>query len=260
MKKKENIVFLLGGHDLEMETIKDVLSQGGYSFIDKGLTWQTAKLSQYKEEIVNAAAEGKTIYGIELVKDIPTPNGYNSIDHHNDRSDSPSSLEQVASLLKLPLTRWQLLVAINDKAYIPGLATAGATVDEIDTIRTADRKAQGVTAEDEQQAINDIANGMSTIGDLVVVKTTCRHFSAICDRLYPYKRLLVYNDHEWTFYGEGAERVYHSIGFLSAYEGVRKHIYRGGGSHGYVGLTAGCYSAMEVKEMTERIINLVNNV
>ena len=41
-------LFLLGGHDLEMLTIRNVLDAHGYTYVDHQLQWNNAKLSSYQ--------------------------------------------------------------------------------------------------------------------------------------------------------------------------------------------------------------------
>ena len=149
---KNNSIFLLGGHDLEMQTIKKLLDKEGIEYEDKKLSWG-AKLSAYKEVIeVNP---NKTFYAIELeIDDKEFYKKYKEqikiIDHHNENSGNPTSLEQVIALLKVKkkldnkTIRHYELVAANDKGHIAGLKCVGATKEEIEDIRNEDRKAQGV--------------------------------------------------------------------------------------------------------------------
>ena len=142
-------IFLLGGRDLEMLTIRELLQSCAIKFFDKNLTWDTALLSAYSEELCHYENQDCQIVGIELREDIMKPNNYVLIDHHNNCSDCLSSLEQVSSLLDVKLDRWQQLVAINDRGYINGLRKFGASEDEIGKVRRADREAQGVTQEED---------------------------------------------------------------------------------------------------------------
>ena len=115
-------LFLLGGHDLEMLTIRDVLDAHGCKYADHRLRWDNARLSSYREEIARFVKENAQgcIYGIELENDLATsPECYRSIDHHNEQSKAPSALEQVLSLLDIPMSREYGLIAANDKRYIP---------------------------------------------------------------------------------------------------------------------------------------------
>ena len=47
----DNLLFLLGGIDLEMQEIRKVLESNDVLFCDKGLGWSNACLSAYLEEI-----------------------------------------------------------------------------------------------------------------------------------------------------------------------------------------------------------------
>ena len=53
MNQFDNVkkIFLLGGHDLEMMTIKSILKQKNHVVKDKELGWSDAKLSKYEEEL-----------------------------------------------------------------------------------------------------------------------------------------------------------------------------------------------------------------
>ena len=248
-----NMFFLLGGHDLEMLTIRDVLKTHGIAYADHDLSWDKAFLSSYREEMAILQREGRDIYGIELQEDTPMPARYHSIDHHNALAQSPSSLEQVMDILSLPMDRHQALVAANDKAYIPGMLQIGATDEEIAEIRKTDRAAQGVTEEDEKLADIAVTNNTKHIGELVVVHALSDRFSPICDRLFPYQRLLIHSDNTWMYSGQEARRV------AKMYDDEKKgaDIYRGGGPDGYVGLAHSSHSAEEMKGMAERIIKLM---
>ena len=251
-----NMLFLLGGHDLEMLTIRDVLKTHDIAYVDHGLSWDNAKLSSYENEIADAQREGVNIYGIELRKDMPMPEKYHSIDHHNEFYQLPSSLEQVMELLLLPMDRHQELVAANDKAYIPGMKQMGATEEEIAVVRRADRRAQGVTEEDERLADVAMVHNARHIGRLTIVRALSDRFSPICDKLFPYQHLLIYNDNTWMYSGQEARRV----AKMFDDENKGTDIYRGGGPGGYVGLASGSCSAKEVNEMIEQIIKLMGNV
>ena len=44
-------VFLLGGYDLEMQEIKNILEQNGNTYLDKQLKWDNALLEAYRDEL-----------------------------------------------------------------------------------------------------------------------------------------------------------------------------------------------------------------
>lgn len=245
-------LFLLGGHDLEMLTIRDVLDAHGCKYADHRLRWDNARLSSYRDEIARFERENVSgcIYGIELENDLATsPECYRSIDHHNEQSKAPSALEQVLSLLDIPMSREYGLIAANDKRYIPGMLALGATDEEIRRIRRADRRAQGVNEEDEILAEKALAENLSRIGDLIVVRALNSRFSPICDRLYPYRSLLIYTAAEWMFYGDGAQQVRE----LFREEYHKGKIFYGGGPNGYVGAKASLYTEQEICKMVKMI-------
>ena len=247
----ERLFFLLGGADLEMQTIRDVLVRQSIPFADHHLRWDNALLSSYRKEL-QEVKDGQTVYGLELREDILPPICYRAIDHHNGLSSLPCALEQVMDILQLSMNRYEQLVSANDKAYIPGMLALGATSEEIATVRLADRKAQGVTDEEEQLAEKAIANNQEFVNGMIIVRALCSRFSPICDRLFPYQKLLIYTDSEWMYYGEGATLVRES--FSDEFE--VGNLFYGGGEHGYVGIKQNVYNKDEILEMVNRIKNL----
>lgn len=241
-------LFLLGGYDLEMLTIKQMLEErDDCAVADKHLHWDNALLSAYQEELSKYA--DSQIYGIELREDIIAPGNYFSIDHHNDKNGQPSSLEQIANLLGVNLNRYQQLVAANDKGYIPAMKAMMASNEEIDEIRRKDRKAQGVTEEDELLAEQSIKNHLDRYKDISIVYSQTSKFSAICDRLFPYQRLLIYTDSEWTFYGDGKASLVNE--FDADIQGGR--VYHGGGSMGFIGSARGAFPQKTIKDFVTLI-------
>lgn len=246
MKTNPHCVFLLGGYDLEMLTIKQMLEErDGYIVLDKQLRWDNSLLSAYRNEL-DYYTESE-IFGIELREDIPIPINYHRIDHHNDWTDKPSSLEQVAEFLGVKLTHYQQLVAANDKGYIPALKVLGVSKEEIDDIRRKDRAAQGILEDDEALAEKAIAENLHIYKGLTVVKAFSSCFSPICDRMYSCQRLLIYTDSDWMFYGEGTVEL---VSLLS--KDIRqKKVFYGGGDNGYIGTMQHAFS----KEQIERFVN-----
>lgn len=248
-------IFLLGGYDLEMVTIRELLDDSGEIYFDKCLRWDNALLSMYQDVLDKYKDEEVTVYGIELraaAEDADRYPRYKLIDHHNELSHHPAALEQIAGILQKPLTRFQQLVAANDSGYIPGMESLGGTKEEIDDIRRKDRRAQGVTEEDERLAEQAVGHHKEQYGSLVVVQSPTSRFSAVCDRLYPYHSLLVYNKTEWMFYGKGTETI---IGFFSKKLKGDTFFY-GGGTDGFAGVASGAYSFEEIEKMKEEIIKI----
>ena len=244
-------IFLLGGNDLEMTTIKNLLVNAGEQFETHDLRWDNAKLSSYEKTLEEYGnSPDYQIYGVELNEDIPHPDNYVRIDHHNDFANKPSSLEQVATLLGLAMDRHMQLVAANDSRYIPGMIKLGASREEIDDIRRADRAAQGVSeGDDERLAEESLKSCKGDASNLYVVKSLTSKFSTICDRMYPYRRLLIYNDDVAEFYGEGVN----DLTLLFKSELDAKKMYHGGGDSGYLGTVSGAYSKEEISGIVDKI-------
>lgn len=242
---------MLGGNDLEMTTIKNLLVNAGEQFETHDLRWDNAKLSSYEKTLEEYGnSPDYQIYGIELNEDIPHPDNYVRIDHHNDFANKPSSLEQVAKLLDLAMDRHMQLVAANDARYIPGMIKLGASREEIDDIRRADRAAQGVSEEDERLAEESLDSCKGNAYDLYVVKSLTSKFSTICDRKYPYRRLLIYNDDVAEFYGEGVDDL---ISLFKSELDANK-MYHGGGNSGYLGTVSGKYNKEEIASIVDKIL------
>lgn len=248
---KEKYVFLLGGKDLEMEEIKNILDRHDCHYIDKNLNWG-AKLSDYREEI-NKIESTYTIVGIELFKDIEIDKSYLEIDHHNKNVNKKSSIEQIAELLDIKLSRYQKLVAINDTGYIDALKKFGASEEEIKKIRRADRRAHGVTEEDERLAEESIKRNKIIINDLVVVKSKTNKFSTITDRLYPTEKLLIYTDDEFTYYGCFARE----LGQKYQEKYGQEKVYYGGGEDGYFGVAKSKLDLNDIEKMVIEVMEFV---
>lgn len=248
-------IFLLGGQDLEMQEISILLAQQNIAYFDKSLCWNNALLSAYTDILKDYAPPAFHIYGIELKTDITPPSNYTLIDHHNDLSYAPSSIEQVAKLLNTDLTFRQQLIAANDKSYIEGMKALGATDAQITEIRRADRKAQGVTEIEEQQALYAIENSMQKEGNLIIVKSLTSSFSPICDYLYPCDHLLIYTKEEWVYYGKARNDL---IAYFKD-EITQKHIFYGGSTTGYIGLAKGFYNFNDIEPMIKHIKYIVNH-
>lgn len=238
--------FLLGGYDLEMLTIKQLLQKTGEKFSDRKLGWG-AKLSDYRD-ILN---DDEHFYAIELEIDITPPKHFTLIDHHNALQDNPSSLEQILTLLDYPMNRFYQLVALNDKGYIPALEEFGATAKEIANIRELDRKAQGVSEEDEKLAVESIKSAKS-IGRVTIIKALTDKFSPIIDRLYK-RNVIIYTDKKLTYYGEGIRELVDRYSNLIE----TKRAYYGGG-FGFFGIAEGSFGKKEIEDLVDEIVEIIN--
>jgi hypothetical protein len=213
MPNPPNLAFFLGGHDLEMLTIRDLVAEvAADRLYDKGLAWG-AKASAYRDEIAQAQAELLEPVLVELDDDIGVRGARIIVDHHGERAgrNAPTSLDQVFALLRLPAerwTRWLELVAANDRGHIREMRSIGASDEEIARVRAADRAAQGITALEERAGETAIENARRIAGgQLVVVKLPHCRTAVVADRLemdrHPPENLLVFSPSEVNFFGRG---------------------------------------------------------
>lgn len=90
-KEIEKYIFLLGGHDLEMQVIAQILADRNVIFKDNHLQWDNALLSQYEEDMQQYGnKEPFIIYGVELKEDVTPPTNYIRIDHSYNYATYPS--------------------------------------------------------------------------------------------------------------------------------------------------------------------------
>ena len=245
-------LFLLGGSDLEMITIKNLLIRYRKRLVDLNLQWKEAYLSRYKEVLQEYVRNGRgTIYGIELIEDITPPDNYVRIDHHNDYTGREASLEQIAKLLGHPLSRHERLVAANDVAYIPGMQAMDASPEEVNEIRRMDRQAQGASEKDEKLAKESLAKHRKRYGNLTVVYSLTPFFSTINDRLFPYGNLLVYTSGCATYYGEKVPVLKEKF-----QAEVKRHAMYYGGKDSFFGIAQGFYTPEQIEELVDGIIRL----
>ena len=200
MKK---FTFFLGGYDAEMCEIRIILEQSNCQFYDKQLAWG-AKLSSYEQELKQVKDSIPVL--IELNIDITYPPNSVILDHHGERAgkDKPTSIEQLAKLLRLELSYWQKLIAANDRGWIDELVEIGATKKEIQLIRQYDRRCQGVTDKEEKAAEKAITK-LKYEENLAVIDYQLEHTSPIIDRLYgQYPNILIFTPKTTEFYGNGS--------------------------------------------------------
>ena len=244
---KDEPLFLLGGRDLEMLEIKNILIKNNKHYLDKKLSWG-AKLSHY----IHLLDKKREYYGIELIEDVEPPEKYKAIDHHNDLQNRPSSIEQVADILGISLNRYQMLVALNDKGYIPAMQEYGATEVEIELIRQKDREAQGVTKQDELLADISIQEA-HTINGVFTIKAHTDKFSAIVDKCYgKHSKILIYNDKKLTYYGDGVKKI------VSKYQkAIKSNRAYYGGNNGFFGISENIYPKKEIDRIKKDILKIV---
>ena len=240
-------LFLLGGYDLEMLEIKELLKSKNIAFKDKELKWG-AKLSDYQNELNFSG----TLYGIELEQDIEPPKNYIEIDHHGKNDHKKSSLEQVAEILGVGLDDDQMLIAANDTRYISGMKALCATKEEIDEIRARDRAFQGVTKEDEELALQSFNIALSDKSNVIYSKTS--HFSAVSDlAFYKYDNYIIYNDSKIVFYRYKKSNI---LDFLSTQNVIESSYYYGGGDFGFVGIKEDILTKGEIKKLIDEFAKM----
>jgi hypothetical protein len=169
----ERFRFFLGGHDLEMLVIRDLVldTLGPDAVADKGLGWG-AKRSAYEAEIAEAAAAGFVPVLVELTDDMALAPPFIDIDHHGARAGGPSSLRQTFDLLPLAPEQWTrrfALVEANDIGHIAGMQAIGASADDMSAIRAADRRAQGITPAEEAAGLAALARAETALDGTVLV-------------------------------------------------------------------------------------------
>jgi hypothetical protein len=217
IRKSGNFICFLGGHDLEMLTIRELLEKHAPGrFFDKNLSWG-AKASEYREEITACINRGNVPVLIELENDLGLdPAQIKIVDHHGALAgeDRPTPLHRIFyDYLHLPSKEWTRrleLVAANDRGYIPELIKVGATKEELIEIRKTDRAAQGITEEQERAGEKALSSAEVVCdGLLTVVRLPHARTAVVTDRLqlelggHGYKNLLVLCPHEVDFFGQG---------------------------------------------------------
>jgi len=223
MTDLNQLAFFLGGRDLEMATIAELLAEHapGAIVFDKKLSWG-AKASDYAEELQQIMNSGRTAVLIELEPDLELPAGRLLwIDHHNERAgvDRPTSLEQTLRLLDIgegdvPPDTWRhwQLVSANDKGHIREMLKLRPqpTQEEMIDIRRLDRSAVGVTEKEEAEAKEAIERRQTLAGgELTVVHLSHQRASAVADLMDSllggpgFENLLVQCPGELYFWGAG---------------------------------------------------------
>ena len=155
MADRARLRFFLGGLDLEMQAIAALVRRilGDEAVVDRGLAWG-ARAEDYAAPIAAWRAAGGTAVLVELAPDDicrPAPDAI-FVDHHGPRAAEPAALRQVFDLLGLPPDAWrreEALIAANDVGHVAAMRRMGATPAEVARIRAADRRAQGITPEEE---------------------------------------------------------------------------------------------------------------
>lgn len=216
-------VWIIPRNDLESTEIVRVLEQfeeqAVISLQAWGASWEglEAEVVSRVEGLLLQFPDAE-VFGVELAGN-PRWGGRN-IDHHKfadgDRSCELGSLDQVAKILGHELNRYERLVSANDKGWIPAMLDLGASQGEVDTIRMADRCAQGITPDQEAQAVRDIA-AAEWRGRKVLLRCPQGSNSAHTDRLFgQFDEALTIGPEKWIYFGSRARQIHdavHAAGF-----------------------------------------------
>jgi hypothetical protein len=214
-------IWIVPMNDLEAVEIRNMLADAGETVIISnqrwGASWEgleaevVAEIEQLRSQNPDAEIVGIELYGQ------PQWEAARTVDHHmwgdDDSGHEMSSIEQIAEEIGVQLNRYQQLVAGNDKAWYRGMEALSATDGEMDTIRQADRCSQGVTPDDEAQAVRDIAAAEKS-GSQVLVTTELSSYqvSPISDRLYGNAdEWLVVASNAWLYNGSRHVELFHYI-------------------------------------------------
>jgi hypothetical protein len=224
-------------NDLEALEVRALLANHSETFLVSAQPWGASwsGLEPHIRTSVQSFRQdhpGAEILGVEL----QGPNAFAAInvDHHyypgDDRTSSQASLEQVAARLGVKLNRWQKLVAANDRGYIPAMLAAGASPEEVASIRAADRAAQGLTPRDEELAVADVQQHAEWRGPKVLVSCLQRPTSAHDDRLFGLAgEILLTSPANWSYSGPR-----HNL--LAALNLPEEHWAGGNPASGYFGI------------------------
>jgi len=256
--------FFLGGRDLEMRAIERLLKRNGqsYTWLPE-VNWSNSGWALYQAGIIHAKSLDFTPVGVELNNTHdPVPKGSIDIDHHNERSQEKSSLEQVAAILGVSLSKFEMAVAANDIGHVRAMRSLGLVQSDIDRIRRLDRRTQGVTPLQDKQAEELVEqhhiHSRSELyswehGDIDVVFAGQVPYSAIADLMIKSNKLLLWSEGKFCYYGPGVGSLAREFN-AEIEQGV---FYHGGGSSGYFGLAEGKVSKDEAVLFRNKIVKLM---
>lgn len=243
-------LFVLGGNDGEMSLIKTLLNMGGKFTIQPKKEWgihlyspedvgvePRSVVDEFKKYFYN----GTPLDEVVFVECFPRSSAWEQsnklrvnisiVDHHAGDSWERASIMQILQdycpdvQVSETLRRLIELSAANDTGYIPAMESLFATRQEIDAVRLADRRAQGITKQMEEEAERAIQEskriGTSSghqmsdesrqIGELqklgvTVIKMAHSKTATVTDRLYFEgidQLVILSGDGEANFYGDG---------------------------------------------------------
>lgn len=186
MVNKSEITLICPRNDGEAVTIVEIAQRLDIDVRISAQPWGAKLRKEPQENLLNLK---KVVVVVEMpspeVEEALRQKGHEVIviDHHCyndgedniDRSSASSSLEQVAALVECELSREEMAVAINDRAYIYGLLDAGYIMDEILVVREKDiRIGQGATEQDFELCRRALEQGVMCGEVMIVVSETAQ--------------------------------------------------------------------------------------
>lgn len=226
-------LFVLGGNDGEMAVVKSLLNMAGKFTVQPKKEWGVhyyapADLGVEARAVEDAFKKyyfnGAPLEEVVFIECYPAAGAWSQtpdlrinlsvVDHHGGDSWEAASVMQVLHeycqgvVISDSLRRMIELAAANDAGYIPAMEGLFAKPQEIAAIRLADRRAQGITPQQEAEAERAIDQAI-TEGRLTVVRMSHSKTATVADRLYGrYDQLLILSgDGEVNFFGDGQRCV-----------------------------------------------------
>ncbi len=206
IEKKD--VYLIGGEDLEMQRVRQQLKRQGAEVVDKALHQRDADVDVYSDEVAKAIERGDTPVAVEL-RGADQADGVEIVDHHGlEYSHRDASITQVLERLGVEPNLIDKVIAANDSKYIGGMIElldneykarflekrGGGEEAEaryakvrnriINSVRAADRRAQGVTPIMEAEAEEAIKNMEELPNGMRVIRVNSIEMSPVTDRMY----------------------------------------------------------------------------
>ena len=233
-------LFIVPNNDGEAIEIQNVLKTAGLNFLVTKQAWGSS-WSNLEPEIKEYIYKFKgIIYGVELQGNALTNQCVN-IDHHryqdDDRTNPLSCLEQIALLIGVELTYTQKAISDRDKGHIRLMRENGYPEDIIQLVGWLDRKAQGITEEQELQSLLICRRIFDEIGihkvNNLVVTLPHNRCQTVRDIAYnTYNNILLFSpNNEFNYYGQGdicCKLQEQFNGWLSANAATLGHGYAGG--------------------------------
>ena len=110
-------------------------------------------------------------------------------------------------MLGIDRTRDMELVGANDSGYIPAMIKMGASKEEVARVRRRDRMMQGITEEQEKEAVRALNESTEVVNGVYIVRMKHSKTATVADRLFdenkPQNLLVFSDDGEINYYGDG---------------------------------------------------------